>query len=88
MARFRNILSLFLLVIVFHYSTLAYSQELLQIKHSCSFDGDEEDTEYYIDDPSNEANQIVVKVMKANVLSQNFIIKSANCKNARNHRRR
>ena len=58
------------------------AQQVLKIKHSCSFDGSETETEHYIDNPSKEANRIVEKIMRANVLPQNFIIKAANCKNA------
>lgn len=59
-----------------------FSQKLMHIKHSCSFDGTETETAHYVDEPSREANQIVEKIMRANVLPQNFIIKAANCKNA------
>ena len=59
-----------------------FSQKLMHIKHSCSFDGTETETEHYVDEPSREANQIVEKIMRANVLPQNFILKAANCKNA------
>ena len=54
----------------------------MHIKNSCSFDGTEKEAEHYVDEPSNEANQIVERIMRANVLPQNFIIKAANCKNA------
>ena len=59
-----------------------FSQKLMKIKNSCSFDGTEMETEHYTNEPSNEANVIVNKIMQANVLPQNFIIKAANCKNA------
>ena len=58
------------------------AQEILTLKHSCSYDGDQEDTEIYANDPSDEATAIVKKIMQLNVLPQNFIIKSGNCKNA------
>ena len=59
-----------------------FGQKLMKISHSCSFDGTETETEHFIDEPSNEAKLIVEKIMRANVLPQNFIIKAANCKNA------
>ena len=54
----------------------------MKLKHSCSFAGEETAADIYIDDPTKEAKTIVEKIMKANILPQNFIIKSATCKNA------
>ena len=57
---------LFLLVLM-PFSPV-FSQKLMHIKHSCSFDGTETETAHYVDEPSREANQIVEKIMRANVL--------------------
>lgn len=57
-------------------------QQLLEIQHSCSFDGEERQTEFYAFDASAEADQIVGRIVKAVNLSKNFVVKSADCKNA------
>ena len=57
-------------------------QEIITIKHSCSFDGEETDQDFYTFDASNEADQIVGKIVNAFSLSKNFVVKSADCKNA------
>ena len=72
--------SVFLLFLLLQMRVSA--QEILNLKHSCSFDGDQEDTEIYANEPSDEATKVVRKIMALNVLQQNFIIKSGNCKNA------
>ena len=79
--RLLKTISAFLVAILLPFSTL-FCQKLMHISHSCSFDGTETETEHYVDEPSNEANQIINKIMRANVLPQNFIIKAANCQNA------
>ena len=67
----------------FLYSiTPLFSQEALTIKHSCNFATANTEGEVYTYDASKEATDIIDKVMKANVLPQNFIIKAANCANA------
>ncbi len=58
------------------------AQDLLEIKHSCNFDGEEQQTEFYAFEASGEANQIVGKIVKSVNLAQNFVVKSADCKNA------
>jgi formylglycine-generating enzyme required for sulfatase activity len=72
--------SVFALILLLNWS--ANAQQILYFKHSCSFDGDQEDAEIYADDASDEATVIVRNIMKMNVLAQNFIIKSGNVKNA------
>ena len=72
--------SVFILILLLNCRVSA--QEILNLKHSCSFDGDQEDTEIYANGPSDEATAIIRKIMALNVLPQNFIIKSGNCKNA------
>ncbi len=72
--------SVFMLILL--QCHIAFTQQVLKIKHSCSFDDSETETEHYIDNPTKETNQIVEKIMRTNVLPQNFIIKAANCKNA------
>ena len=59
-----------------------FGQETMKIAHSCSYDGEESNLTLYVDEPSKKANDIVAKIMKANVLNANFIVKSADCKNA------
>ncbi len=60
----------------------SFAQDVITVKHSCSFDGEETDQEFYVFNPSNEAEQIVGKIVGAFSLSKNFIIKSSDCKNA------
>lgn len=59
-----------------------FAQDVITIKHSCSFDGEETNQDFYVFNPSNEADQIVGKIVNAFSLSKNFIIKSSDCKNA------
>ncbi len=59
-----------------------FSQESMIIKHSCNFASADTEGELYTYSASKEAIEIVENVMKANVLPQNFIIKSADCSNA------
>jgi hypothetical protein len=58
------------------------AQKVMTFHHGCNYDGAESEVEYYVDESSNEAIQIVEKIMRVIVLPQNFIVKSANCKNA------
>lgn len=60
----------------------AVAQDILTINHSCSFEGEETNEELYVFNASNEAEQIVGKIVNAFSLSKNFIVKSADCKNA------
>jgi tetratricopeptide (TPR) repeat protein len=64
------------------YCTPLLGQKPMQISHACNFATDAKQGTLFTYDPSKEATQIVEKVMKANVLPQNFIIKSADCTNA------
>ena len=59
-----------------------FSQEAMTIKHACNFAADTTSSELYTYNASKEATDIIDKVMKANVLPQNFIIKAADCANA------
>ena len=58
------------------------AQEIIKVKHSCSFDKDEKSGEFYAFESSSEADLIVGQIVDAFSLSKNFIVKSANCKNA------
>jgi tetratricopeptide (TPR) repeat protein len=58
------------------------SQEIMRVKHACNFAAAEQEGDLYTYDASKEAIAIVDKIMKVNVLPQNFIIKSADCANA------
>lgn len=64
------------------FASQAPAQKLISITHSCSFDGEEEQTEFYTFDASREADRIVGQIVNAVNLSKNFVIKSADCKNA------
>lgn len=70
---------LFFLMVVFQYP---FAQDVITINHSCSFDGEETNQDFYVFDASNEADQIVGKIVNAFSLSKNFVVKSADCKNA------
>jgi len=61
---------------------ISFAQDIITVKHSCSFDGEETDQEFYTFNASNEADQIVGKIVNAFSLSKNFVVKSADCKNA------
>lgn len=58
------------------------AQEILKMGHSCNFAAGDAPTEVYTYEASSEARQIVERIMQMNVLPQNFVIKSADCKNA------
>jgi hypothetical protein len=60
----------------------SFAQNIITIKNSCSFEGEETNQDFYIFNASNEADQIVGKIVNAFSLSKNFIVKSADCKNA------
>lgn len=76
----KTICPLFILLFI-AFSTIS-AQKAMQINHSCNFATDEKEGILYTYDASKEATQIIEKIMKANVLPQNFIIKAADCKNA------
>ena len=78
-----RVLHLFTLLILSSlFVQVSFGQEIITIKHSCSFDGEETDQDFYTFDSSNEADQIVGKIVNAFSLSKNFVVKSADCKNA------
>lgn len=60
----------------------SFAQDIITFNHSCSFDGEEANEEFYVFNASSEADQIVAQIVNAFSLSKNFIVKSANCKNA------
>ena len=60
----------------------AFSQEPLTIPGSCNFAGADSLRELYTYSASAEAVQIVERIMKVNVLPQNFVLRSADCNNA------
>lgn len=66
--------TLIFLMIALLATPFVYGQEVMKVTHSCNFNGAEAETEYYVDNASNEAIQIITKIMKANILPQNFII--------------
>ena len=74
--------SLFLLVALILSVQFTIAQDLITIKHSCSFDGEETNHDFYVFNASGEANKIVSQIVDAVNLTQNFIVKSADCKNA------
>jgi hypothetical protein len=58
------------------------AQDVLTIAHSCSYDGEESERDFYQFDPSNEADRIVAEIVNAVSLAKNFTVKSSNVKNA------
>jgi hypothetical protein len=58
------------------------AQELITIEHSCSFEDEETNREFYYFGASSEADQIVEQIVDAVSLSKNFVVKSSDCKNA------
>jgi len=63
-------------------SLSTFAQDIITVKHSCSFDGSELNEDFYTFDASNEAEKIVAKIVAAVSLQKNFIVKSSDCKNA------
>ncbi len=72
-----QLLSLLLLT-----SSVLQAQETITIEHSCSFDEEETDQEFYYFGASSEAEKIVGQIVDAVSLSKNFVVKSSDCKNA------
>ncbi|MCB0532529.1 MAG: hypothetical protein KDD14_10060 [Saprospiraceae bacterium] len=64
------------------YTALASGQERLVIQNSCSFGSEGPQTEYYTFEASEEALRIVSDIVNSVGLTQNFTIRSADCKNA------
>jgi tetratricopeptide (TPR) repeat protein len=58
------------------------SQEPLTVRYSCNFAAADSLTELYTYEASAEAQEIVERIMEANVLPQNFVLKSSDCNNA------
>ncbi|HRI59566.1 MAG TPA: M48 family metalloprotease [Saprospiraceae bacterium] len=58
------------------------AQDPIIIQHACTYDGEENEKEYYQFDPSAEADSIVEKICKAVGIAKNFTVKSSNIKNA------
>ncbi|MCB9330858.1 MAG: M48 family metalloprotease [Lewinellaceae bacterium] len=71
-----------ILFLAFCFSTTLPAQTLISIEHSCSFDGEEEQTDFYTFDASKEADRIVGEILNSVNLAKNFVVKSADCKNA------
>lgn len=59
-----------------------FAQDVITVKHSCSFDGSELNEDFYTFDASSEAEKIVAEIVAAVSLQKNFIVKSSDCKNA------
>ncbi len=68
--------------LILSLNTTLLSQTELTIKHSCNFAEGNATGDVYTYDASKEAVEIIDKIMKVNVLPQNFIVKSADCANA------
>jgi len=60
----------------------AKAQEHIRLIHSCSYGGQENASEYYTFASSTEADRIVKEICNAMGLEKNFVIKSANVRNA------
>ena len=73
-----SVIFLFLAIII----QPIFSQTPMTIKHGCNFAAADNEGDVNTYDASTEANQIVERMMKLNVLPQNFIIKAADIKNA------
>ena len=74
-----------IIIVFLHFlllTQLLQAQESIFVSHSCSFDGKENNEEYFTFEASTEAYEIVAEIVNAFSLSKNFIVKSANCKNA------
>lgn len=63
-------------------SANTYAQHQITVSHSCSFDGEELNQDFYTFDASSEADQIVAEIVASVSLQKNFIVKSSDCKNA------
>ncbi len=64
------------------FSGALCAQQLITIAHSCTFDGEEQQTDFYTFDASQEADRIVGKIVNSVSLAKNFVVKSADCTNA------
>jgi tetratricopeptide (TPR) repeat protein len=69
-------------VLLWVFTLPVSAQEVMNIGHSCNFATADTPAEVYTYEASSEAKQIVERIMQMNVLPQNFVIKSADCKNA------
>ncbi len=70
------------LILLLSITPTLFSQTPMTIKHGCNFAAADNEGDVNTYDASAEANQIVERMMKLNVLPQNFIIKAADIKNA------
>ncbi len=73
---------LLIAILSFCLSVNTFAQELITVKHSCSFDGAELNEDFYTFEASSEADKIVSEIVNAVGIQKNFIIKSSDCKNA------
>jgi tetratricopeptide (TPR) repeat protein len=68
--------------LIFSAFTSLSAQRPMKIKHSCNFAAAETEGQLYTYDASREAEGIIKDIMDAYSLPQNFVVKSADCKNA------
>jgi tetratricopeptide (TPR) repeat protein len=80
MKKLKSTPSVFLLI--FMIFTASYAQTPMKISHSCNFAAAETEGQLYTYEASREAEDIIKEIMDAYSLPQNFIVKSADCKNA------
>ena len=78
----KTIKIIFPILALFCFFQISNAQSLITVKHSCSFDGEELDQDFYTFDASNEADKIVAEIVASVSLQKNFIVKSSDCKNA------
>jgi len=71
-----------ILTLLLFTSTVLHAQDIITIEHSCSFDEEETDREFYSFSASSEAEQIVGQIVDAVGITKNFVVKSSDCKNA------
>jgi tetratricopeptide (TPR) repeat protein len=80
MKKLKSTPSVFLLFLLFY--TASFAQKPMKISHSCNFAAAETEGQLYTYEASREAEDIIKEIMDAYSLPQNFIVKSADCKNA------
>ncbi len=76
-----QIFALFLVACGLFFPSLP-AQEVMEIKSGCNFAAADSLQTVYSYEASREALEIVERIMKMNVLPQNFIVRSADCNNA------
>ncbi|MCB9332847.1 MAG: hypothetical protein H6574_17380 [Lewinellaceae bacterium] len=62
--------------------TSSMAQELMPLSAGCNYAAANPAKELYTYDASAEALQIVERIMRVNVLPQNFVVRAADCANA------